>query len=236
MERDFSPSHPELMDRDDTPLEALREQLRRLEQINRWFGGHAAVRAVTRRLFRGRRKLRVADLATGFGDHPRRLAASVGKRTDLKIFAVDRHAATLRMAREATPRGQPIHFVQADVTLLPFKDRSVDIAICSLALHHFSEEDAMTVLEEEHRIARDAAVVIDLVRGRLAYAATWLLTQIWMRDEQTRHDGRLSVRRAFRPGELKGIAALAGWRRAEWLRLPWFRQALVVRNMRKADE
>ena len=232
MERDFSDSHPELMDRDDTPPEALREQLRRLEQINRWFGGHAAVRAVTRRLFFGKRRLRIADLATGFGDHPRRLAKAVGKKTDLKIFAVDRHAATLRMARAATPADRPIYFVQADVTRLPFKDRSVDISLCSLALHHFSEDDAVTVLEEERRIAREAAVVIDLVRGRLAYAATWLLTQIWMRDEQTRHDGRLSVRRAFRPGELKRIAAAAGWKGAGWLRLPWFRQALVVRGIK----
>lgn len=228
MRRDFSPDRPEMMDLPDIAPEALREQLRRLEQINRWFGGHAAVRAVAGRLFR-RKRLRLIDLATGFGDHPRRLCLRAGKQgLDLKVFAVDRHAETLRMARAATPSGLAIHFVQADVTRLPFKDGAADAALCSLALHHFSEEDAVTVLREERRVAREAAIVIDLVRGRLAYAATWLLTQLWMRDEATRHDGRLSVRRAFTPDEFRSLAARAGWVRARWLRLPWFRQALVA--------
>jgi ubiquinone/menaquinone biosynthesis C-methylase UbiE len=230
MHRAFSAADPEWMDRDDVPPAALREQLRRLEQINRWFGGHAAMRTVAERLFAGRKRVRIADLATGFADQPRFLADWVARRgIEAKVFAVDRHAATLRLARAATPAHLPIFFVQADVARLPFKDGAVDAALCSLALHHFSEEDAITVLREQRRIARHGAALVDLTRGWLAYAATWLLTALWMRDAQTRHDGRLSVRNAFTPAELRRLAAEAGWR-GTWRRLPWFRQAVIVRD------
>ncbi len=231
MKRDFSADHPELMDRPDISPAALQEQLRRLEQINRWFGGRAAVRAIAARFFRDLPRLRLVDLATGFADHPREIFAWISaqnEKTDLKIFAVDLHAETLRLARAATPKESPIFFVQADVTRLPFKDRAVDFSLCSLALHHFSETDAIAVLRESRRIVRRAALVIDLVRGRLAYAAVWLLTEIWMRDPFTRHDGRLSVRRAFTPDELRELSRRAGWIGAAWLRLPWFRQAISI--------
>ncbi len=72
--------------------------------------------------------------------------------------------------------------------------------------------------------------MIDLVRGRLAYAATWLLTQVWMTDEATRHDGRLSVRRAFTGAEFRALAERAGWRGARWDKLPWFRQMISFRG------
>jgi ubiquinone/menaquinone biosynthesis C-methylase UbiE len=166
-------------------------------------------------------------LAAGFGDHSRRLAQHY---PHAKVFSVDRHAATLRLARAATPRDQAVFFIQADLKYLPFKDGAVDFALCSLALHHFSEEDAVEVLQEAERVAGRAAVAVDLVRRSLAYAAVWLLTQVWMRDAATRHDGRLSVRRAFTAPEFRALARAAQWSRARWISLPWFRQALVSRK------
>jgi SAM-dependent methyltransferase len=228
MRRDFSPDRPEMMDVPDIAPEALREQLRRLEQINRWFGGAAALRTAAERLglLQGTKPLLLADLATGFADHPRRLIAWASEKgVPLAIVAVDRHGETLRLAREATPAGTPIFFVQADATRLPFKDGACDAALCTLALHHFSEDDAIAVLREAKRIGH-AAAAIDLVRGRLAYAATWLLTQIWMTDPLTRHDGRLSIWRAFTGAELRHLAEKAGWRGILWRKLPWFRQAI----------
>ncbi|MDE1171904.1 MAG: methyltransferase domain-containing protein [Verrucomicrobium sp.] len=226
MRRDFAADHPEWMDKDEADPAALREQLRRLEQINRWFGGHAAVRRTLRALLPRKGPAAVADLASGFGDHARLLAS---RRPDCLVLAVDRHAATLHLAREATPPGLPVFFIQADLKRLPFRDGALDAAYCSLALHHFSEQDAVTVLREARRVARNAAVV-DLVRGRLAYAAVWLLTQLWMRDAATRHDGRLSVRRSFTPAEFVALARRAGWKALRWTRLPWFRQAMVSRG------
>lgn len=232
MRRAFSPDRPEMMDAPGIAPDALREQLRRLEQINRWFGGAAAVRAAAERLglLRGTRPRVVADLATGSADHPRRLAAWAAKAgVPLAIVAVDFHAETLRLAREATPASAPVFFVRADATRLPFKDGACDAAFCTLALHHFSEDDAVAILREARRVGR-AAAVIDLVRGRLAYAATWLLTQVWMTDPCTRHDGRLSVRRAFTGSELRGLAGRAGWRGVLWDKLPWFRQMISFRE------
>lgn len=228
MRREFSPDRPERMDAPDIAPAALREQLRRLAQINRWFGGAYAVRGAAHRLglLRSREPVLLADLATGFADHPRLLAGEARLlNVPLSIVAVDRHAETLRQAREATPRDLPIHFVQADITRLPFKDGACDAAFCTLALHHFSEDDAVAILREAKRVAK-AAAVIDLFRGRLAYAATWLLTQVWMTDSSTRHDGRLSVRRAFTGAELRGLARRAGWRRFFWRGLPWFRHVI----------
>jgi hypothetical protein len=41
-------------------------------------------------------------------------------------------------------------------------------------------------------------------------ALVWLATRVFTRHRFARHDGPLSVRRAYSPGELRSLAAAAG--------------------------
>jgi ubiquinone/menaquinone biosynthesis C-methylase UbiE len=170
------------------------------------------------------------DIAAGYGDHGRNLLRlSEARGRELTVVAVDFQFETLRIAREATPSSQKMFFVQADARQLPFRDKGCDLAFCSLALHHFAEEDAVSVLREMARIGRRGTACIDLARSRLALLGIWLLTTFIVRDPMVRHDGRVSARRAFSGAEMKSLALRAGWSSLKHIRFFWFQQAVTAR-------
>jgi hypothetical protein len=53
-------------------------------------------------------------------------------------------------------------------------------------------------------------VVNDLVRSRVAHWVVWVITRFITRGAISRHDGPLSVRRSYTPGEVSGLCAQAG--------------------------
>jgi hypothetical protein len=55
-------------------------------------------------------------------------------------------------------------------------------------------------------------LVNDLHRHRVAYASIRLLSRLFSHSVMVKHDGPVSVRRAFRPLELENLARRAGIR------------------------
>lgn len=228
MQREFSEDVPEIMDLPSLDQSELREDLENLELLNRHFGGTKMVLRLLDRVASDLKSFRLVDFCTGYGDHPRNMAKWAHQHhKKCTIIAVDFQRQTLDIAKAATPADQRIFYVQADVRHSPFKNQSVDLVFCSLALHHFSDADAAQILREGRRLASRSVACIDLMRGRIAYAAVWLLTQFILRSPMTRHDARLSVRRSFTGKELKNLALLADWRSFWHDNLPWFRQVIV---------
>jgi len=230
MQREYSEAEPELMDLPNLDENALRTDLLHLEQLNRTFGGRKAVEIAFHTLAEPGRKLVLVDLAAGYGDHGRNLIQRAkASRTDVTILAVDRQFQTLQIARDATRDGQKMFFVQADARQLPFRRQGADLVFCSLALHHFAEGDALTVLKEMARVGRHGTACVDLVRSRLAAFCIWLLTTFLIRDPMVRHDARLSIRRAFTRSEMRALAHRAGWPNLKQIKFFWFQQAVLAR-------
>ncbi len=227
MRRDYSESEIELMDMPGLDREALRKDLENIAKLNRTFGARRIVARLFEKLAGSRKRVTLVDLAAGYGDHARNLIGrSRAEGRELAVVAVDFNFETLRIARGATPPGEKLSFVQADARRLPFRDGGVDLVFCSLALHHFSDDDALGVLREMRRVGRIGTACIDLARSRLAVWAIWLLTTFIVRDPTVRHDARISIRRAFSTGEMKAMAREAGW---SWrhLHVPLFQQAVM---------
>ncbi len=228
MRRDYSESEIELMDIPGQDPEALRRDLENIARLNKTFGARRIVARLFQRLAGQRERVTLVDLAAGYGDHARNLIGrSRAQGRELAVVAVDFNFDTLRIARQATPPGEKLSFVQADARKLPFRDGGADLVFCSLALHHFSENDALGVLREMRRVARVGAACVDLARSRAASWAIWLLTTFIVRDPMVRHDARLSIRRAFSVKEMKKLARRAGWL-GRHLPVPLFQQAVLV--------
>jgi ubiquinone/menaquinone biosynthesis C-methylase UbiE len=167
----------------------------------------------------------VLDVATGGGDIPRWLAR---RRLAVALIAGDLHPKMLELARKWSA-GLPIGFIRCDARRLPFRDRSVDLVLCSLMLHHLTEADAVQALRELGRVARRRLVVNDLRRSRIAYVLIWLITR-FSRNPLTRYDSPVSVERAFTPAELESLARAAGLDRQGRFRIHhhrYYRMALV---------
>ncbi|MDD5198333.1 MAG: methyltransferase domain-containing protein [Terrimicrobiaceae bacterium] len=224
--RTFDPARPERMDVPQPVSRELEKDLANLATLNRVFGSHALVLGhLRRRLLRGR-TWRILDLATGGGDIPRAIASWASRRAiDVAIDAVDQQASTLEIARRLSATFDNITFHRGDIR--DFGDgQKWDVVLCSLALHHFSEEDAVRILRRCAALAQHHALVADLRRCAAGTLGVDLLTSVWMREPMTVADARTSVRRAFSFDEFAALADSAGWRGFGHARKFCFRQAL----------
>lgn len=216
--REFDPAAPEQMDLPQPVSRELEVDLENLVRINRNFGGHRLIRHFLRRWLRPGKTWRVLDLCTASGDIPRLIVDDARRRgIEVAVDAVDFQSATLEIARKHSAAYPEIVFREADARTVPGEAHSYDLVICSLALHHFSEGDAIRVLRRCRELARGPVLVADLRRGWSAALGVWLITAILYREPMTKYDARLSVRRAFSDAELANLACRAGW--------PEFRQA-----------
>jgi ubiquinone/menaquinone biosynthesis C-methylase UbiE len=152
----------------------------------------------------------IVDVGGGLAGLARRL---VQQERSAHIIVFDRDHDALASGR-ATAWGYPnVHFVCADGAALPLRRESVDIATMSLLLHHMVPKGAVAVLREMRRVTRQGIVVNDLLRSRAALALVWLGTRLFAKTRMARHDGPLSVRRAYAANEIRDFAQTAGFAR-----------------------
>lgn len=213
------------MDRPQPVSAALEIDLRNLRQLNRYFGSYRLIEHFVRRWISPRSQVRVLDLATGSGDIPRLVveyARDAG--ASVTVTAVDQQRATLEIARKLSAGYPEIRFVEANV--LTFEAEPYDIVLCSLALHHFAEADAVMLLRHCRKLSSKYVLVSDLRRGILATAGVRLLTSLIFREPMTRIDARLSAERAFSFDEFRALAERAGWQNFGHARFAFARQAI----------
>jgi SAM-dependent methyltransferase len=211
MKRQFDPGKLELMDRPQPVSAELEQDLHRIRQINRYFGSYRLVLQFVRRWIKPGDNFRIVDLATGSGDIPRLIvdfARTIGAR--VQIDALDRQSPTLEIASKLSVEYPEISFVESDMLTWQPSDR-YDLVLCTLVLHHFSEGDAVRVLQQCRKFSRKFILVSDLSRGWVATGGAYLLTALIFREPMTKHDARLSVARAFSFREMRQLARQAGW-------------------------
>ena len=226
MKRQFDPAELELMDRPQPVSAELESDLENIRELNRWFGSYALISMFLSRWIKPGARLRIVDLATGSGDIPR-LVAEYGRKVgaELQIDALDRQSATLEIARKLSVRYPEIAFVAGN--LLEWQaTESYDLALCTLALHHFSDDDAVRVLQRCRELSRKFVLVSDLRRGWLATIGVHLLTATMFREPMTKYDARLSAARAFSFSEMNQLAQRAGWINFSHKIFPFARQAI----------
>ncbi len=233
-ERIFDPEEPELMDREGDFTPEWDKDLANLRGLNRHFGAHRIIRQFFESLhISPGEPITVLDLCTGSADLPAHLvdlARAAG--IDLKIDAIDLHSATLQGARSHLGEKYPeISLHQADVLTDLLPSPKYDLVLCSLALHHFTEEDAVKLLTRMRQHATRGLLLADLERSLLCTTAVWLVTALIYRDPMTVIDGRQSAAAAFSKAELLEMIEKAGWRNEGPIRhrqFPIGRQAVFL--------
>jgi SAM-dependent methyltransferase len=187
-----------------------------LARLNRLPGGtDASIRAIERLMGTGN-GARILDVGTGAGDMP--IAFS---RRGWRTVAADVNPDVLAVARARLARVASVEVIEADALALPLDDGAVDVAHCSLLIHHLAPDEAVVALREMRRVARRGVVVNDLRRGPFPVAVTWVTVMALGRSRVTHIDGMASARRSYTVAELDGLLAAAGltrlWRSPSWL-------------------
>src|SRR5437868_458291 len=227
MKRRFDPAFPEWMDQLQPVSSALEQDLANIRSLNRWFGSYRLVRHFLKRWLKPNGgRVHVADLATGSGDIPRLIVEWARARNiKIEIHALDQQLATIEIARRLSASYPEITFINCDLLEWNPAD-SYDIVLLSLALHHFSDNDAVDVLRKCRELSRGAVLVSDLRRARWLSAGIYLLTATIYREPMTKNDARISAERAFSFCEMRQLAERAGWKNFGHKRFAVGRQAI----------
>lgn len=220
----------ELLDAEAIPQRDLQDNLDDLRWLNRYLGSHWVICAALYCVWQGLgspQQLRVLDVGTGAGDIPVVLQGwSQRQGIRLTIVAVDNHQGVIDYARRVVPCAT-IDLVRADGLHLPFRPRTFDVAMCSTMLHHLDWQQGVALLQALAAVARHGVIVNDLRRSWFHYGGAWLLLSVLSRNRLTRHDGPLSVLRAYRVDEVRQMASAAGLQGARVSTMLGYRWLLV---------
>jgi SAM-dependent methyltransferase len=200
-------SRRELLDLGCVARSELERNLGDLARLNRLPGGTAASVAAVNRLVGRTARARILDVGTGRGDIPLAFA-----RRGWTVTGVEADAEVIAVARRTTNGARFVRIEPGDAASLPYDDDAFDVAHCSLLLHHLDPGPAISGLREMARVARRGVVVNDLRRGWLPLLATAAAVTVLGRCRTTRHDGLLSVLRAYRLDEIDELCRAAGLR------------------------
>ena len=185
----------EIMDDLGRPDSEFDRAYRELEIINRRLGGIRAIQ----RFLPSKSNLLMLDVAAGACD----VSEALLGRMRAQIVVLDVNPKGLEFARRSLP-------VRGDALELPFSDDRFDVVMASLFFHHLSDANCVRVLENMWRVSRRLVLVNDLHRHPVAYWSIRALVAGFSRSTMVKHDGPVSVLRAFRPQELLQIAERAG--------------------------
>ena len=122
----------------------------------------------------------------------------------LNITALDNDVRTLPLAYQAIRDYPEIRIVEGNALELSRLD-SFDFVFSSHLLHHLAWEEIKIFLDSIIARTRLAFVMNDLKRSNWAYLGFTVFSRVLTLRSFHFHDGRLSIRRAFLPEELRSF-------------------------------
>ncbi|QMW24647.1 methyltransferase domain-containing protein [Sandaracinobacteroides saxicola] len=156
------------------------------------------------------RPLRVLDCGSGQGGMLRRIhrwATAKGFVPDL--VGVDLNPRSRAAALAATPADMAIEWRTTDIFDVQADD-GFDVIISALFAHHLDDADLPRFLRWMEATAARGWFINDLHRHWFAWGGFTLLSQAMRWHRFVRHDGPLSVRRAFVSADWRRLLAEAG--------------------------
>ena len=194
----------EWMDDPAADPDVLAACLADLAVVNRVTLAHAPTLRFLARATRGwarGRTISVLDVASGHGDMLRAIASWARRRgLAARLTGIDLSPASAPAARAATPRTMPIAYETADV----FAYRPTpapDFIVSSLFTHHLADAEVVAFLRWMEANAAHGWFVNDLHRHPVPYHGFQLLSTLAGWHPFVRHDGPVSIARAFSPAD-----------------------------------
>ena len=194
----------EIMDDLSDGSDALYRALEELDIINKWLGGNAITLDSAKDFiseYQKKRALVIADLGCGSGEMLKRLAQFCRKKNIKASFhGFDANPNVIAFAQRNCHEYPEIEFYQENILEAEFQSRKFDLLLCTLFLHHFSDEVLVRLLQQFKSQSKQV-LINDLHRNWFAYYSIKWITAIFSRSSMVKNDACLSVWRAFKKQE-----------------------------------
>ena len=197
---------PEIMD--DFSLEGnhLIDALDKIATINQWLGGNKLTLDGVKKLIQdlpNDKPICIVDLGCGNGDMLRSLADyATENQKKFKLIGIDANAFTLNYAKESSIHYPNIKYFSEDIFEFDFNHHAIDIALCTLTLHHFKNDQIVKILQSLNQNTNVGIVVNDLHRSKIAYRLFEIICLLFQLNKMSKEDGLTSILRGFKKDEL----------------------------------
>ena len=224
---DVRSTAPELMDADDLAADVYRAVVRDLAWVNTLTLARRPTLAFLDGLPMG--ALRILDVGFGDGDMLRTIAGWARRAGRVvTLVGIDLNPRSAPAARQATPPALDIDYRTGDYADLT--GECWDVVISSLVAHHMTTDQLVAFVRFMEANARVGWFVNDLYRSGIAQSAFRVLSALFRLHPIVRHDGTLSVARAYRRDEWLPILAAAGAHNARVRRVFPYRLCVTCRR------
>lgn len=199
----------EIMDDFSMKGELLRDTLNKLGTINKWLGGNRITLNGIKQLLKSQPKSKtycIVDLGCGHGDILR-LIADYGRahHYTFKLIGIDANQDAIDYAKTLSSDYPELTFQKLDIFSETFNTLEYDIALTTLFLHHFKDEEILSLLSSLSNKAKLGIVINDLHRSKIAYGLFKLLG-LFISNHMIAQDGLTSILRAFKREDLESIS------------------------------
>jgi 2-polyprenyl-3-methyl-5-hydroxy-6-metoxy-1,4-benzoquinol methylase len=216
--QDFSRRSTQTELTDDLTLEgdASIKNMQELEAVNYWLGGKATLISAFNKIYQKyphsfkNRKTVIADLGCGGGDLLRDIRDwAKDKELNVDLIGIDANPSTIKCAVKNTREFNDIQFKTANVLSGDVNTIQFDVVCLNSFCHHLSDLALVALLKQLNKQTSIAIVINDLHRHWFAYLSIKWLAQLLNFSYLSKHDGPMSVLRAFQKHELVDFLKLA---------------------------
>jgi len=201
---------PEIMDDFSMEGEILRDALDKIAGINRLLGGNKVTLEGVQQLLRKDRnqdreqEISILDVGCGNGDMLRTLADfAMEKQLKFRLTGIDANSFTIGHARQLSVGYEHLDFRCADIFEEIRSENNYDLILCTLTLHHFKDEEILTLLKGFKERSRLGIVINDLQRSALPYYLFIALCFVFRLNSMSKQDGLVSILRGFKKADLQ---------------------------------
>ncbi|HEY2858400.1 MAG TPA: methyltransferase domain-containing protein [Terracidiphilus sp.] len=197
---------------DSCDIRVMRDYLRDLARLNRWFLGYRPTLKWLEQLNLKQygETIRILDVGCGYGDTLRQVEDWARKRgIATQLIGLDLNPDTIAIARDATPPDSGIRWIASDVFCFRMEKR-VHLVINSLFTHHLSDANIVRFLRWMEERAAIGWFINDLSRAPIPYHLYGWFARAVRLHSFVRHDGQVSFARAFQPQDWRRLCGEAG--------------------------
>ncbi|MBC7887645.1 MAG: methyltransferase domain-containing protein [Ferruginibacter sp.] len=203
----------ELLDNEHIPFADIRQNMKELNTINTYLGGHTISIGGIREIlqtFRVDQPVTICEIGCGGGDNLKAIEKwCTAKGIDVYFIGIDVKPECVEFAQQQYP-ALHARWIVSDYKEVQFNHNPPDIIFSSLFCHHFADEAIVRMLQWMKANTTKGFFINDLHRHPIAYFSIKIITKIFSRSYLVKNDAPLSVARGFKKGEWQIMTREAG--------------------------